>query len=61
MYMVELDRYIAKAKLFWMVQYYFAIVLTTASTSQSHMTSPSKKQPNFLKGENAGDKVLIGF
>ena len=32
-----------------MVQYSIAIVLTTASTLQSHTTSPSKKQPNILK------------
>ena len=33
-----------------MVQYYLVIVLTTASTFQSHTTSPSKKKkPNILK------------
>ena len=32
-----------------MVQYSIAIVLTTASTLQSHTTSPNKKQPNILK------------
>ena len=32
-----------REKLVWMVQYYIVSVLTTASTFQSHTTSPSKK------------------
>ena len=38
-----------REKLVWMVQYYIVIVLTTASTFQSHTTSPIKKKPNILK------------
>ena len=43
-----------------MVQYYLVIVLTTASTFQSHTTSKKKtKHPETR--ENAGEQVVIGF
>ena len=45
-----------------MVQYYLVIVLTTASTFQSHTTSPSKKKTKHPETrENAGEQVVIGF
>ena len=46
-----------------MVQYYLVIVLTTASTFQSHTTSPSKKKKTKHPEtrENAGEQVVIGF
>ena len=48
-----------REKLVWMVQYYIVIVLTTASTFQSHTTSPSKKKNQTFW--NAGEQVEIGF
>ena len=45
-----------------MVQYYLVIVLTTASTFQSHTTSPSKKKTKHPETrENAGEQVVIDF
>ena len=45
-----------------MVQYSIAIVLTTASTLQSHTTSPNKKTTKHAETrENVGDQVVIGF
>ena len=45
-----------------MVQYSIAIVLTTASTLQSHTTSPNKKTTKHPETrENVGDQVVIGF
>ena len=44
-----------------MVQYHIVIVLTTASTFQSHTKSPSKKTKHPETRENAGEQVVICF